>query len=316
MEEFPIPECPICKDIYSANQTDIHAPKILKCGHTLCKKCLENIITKEEKSYCPDPECKEEIKKEKSIEDYITNKDIMKQINLIFNLSRPSDENNNEDKPINYNIIVLGNAGVGKTSLITRISKNIFLENCPSTIGFSMTYYYVKYKNKKYQLSFRDPSGQEKFKAVTKNFLRNTDGVLFIFDVSDEKSFLDLESWYCLYEEENEKIIGLLIGNKCDLPYKVDKSECEKFADEHGLDYMELSSKEDKNIKKAVIFLLKKIKESKLLYDSVRSSMNDYFLLQPEKKEKDEKNEKEGKDVKDGEKNKKQKQKQKKKKCC
>ncbi len=68
---------------------------------------------------------------------------------------------------------------------------------------------------------------------------------------------------------------------------------------------MELSSKEDKNIKKAVICLLKKIRESKLLYDSARSSMNDYFSLQSEKKENDEKDEKDGK-----------KEKQKKKKCC
>ena len=315
MEEFPIPECPICKDIYSANQTDIHAPKILKCGHTLCKKCLENIITKEEKSYCPDSECKEEIKKEKSIEDYITNKDIMKQINLIFNLNKPDDENNDEsDKNNKYNVILLGNSGLGKTSIIRRLSTNIFLEYFTTTIGCDLTIYYVKYRNKKYKLTFRDPSGQERFKVVTKNFLRNVDGVLFIFDVSDEKSFLDLESWYSLYEEENEKITGLLIGNKCDLPYKVDKNECEKFAEEHGLDYMELSSKEDKNIKKAVIFLLKKIRESKLLYDSVRSSMNDYFLLQPEKKEKNEKEGKDEKDEKDGKKNKKQKQK--KKKCC
>ena len=49
-----------------------------------------------------------------------------------------------------------------------------------------MTTYYIKYKNKKYQLIFRDTSGQEKYRAITKNFLRNSDGVLFVFDITNK----------------------------------------------------------------------------------------------------------------------------------
>ena len=44
MEKYQ--ECPICLDIYGPNENDIHAPKVLKCGHTICKECLEEIIKK------------------------------------------------------------------------------------------------------------------------------------------------------------------------------------------------------------------------------------------------------------------------------
>ena len=67
----------------------------------------------------------------------------------------------------------------------------------------------------------KDPPSQERFKSITKSFLRNTDGVLFIYDISKQDSFDDLKAWFELYKNENEKVIGLLIANKCDGERKV-----------------------------------------------------------------------------------------------
>ena len=100
-----------------------------------------------------------------------------------------------------------------------------------------LIYIILNIKKKKYKLTLNDPSGQEKFKSITKNYLRNTDGVLFIYDISNQDSFNDLESWYELYKNENEKVIGLLIGSKCDLERKVNIEEAKKFAKEHELKY-------------------------------------------------------------------------------
>ena len=285
MEEYP--ECPICLDIYGANQSDVHGPKVLKCGDTLCKECLEKIIKKDDEEIFNCPICNQKIKKEENIEEYTTNKEIIRQINSLFNIPSEEDENNDENRPIKYNIILLGNSGVGKTSILKRLSDNKFFEFNSTTIGCDSSLYYVKYKNKKYHLALRDPSGQEKYKAVTRSFFRNTDGVLFVFDISVQKTFIDLPIWYNLYKEENEKIVGLLIGNKCDLKHKVNKNESEEFAKEHGLHYMETSASSDKNIKKAIVCLLKKIKESKILYDSL-SSIDTHILLQPTNNEKNE----------------------------
>ena len=140
------------------------------------------------------------------------------------------------------------------------------------------TIYFIKYKNKKYRLTFKDTSGQEKYKAVTKNFLRQNDGVLFIFDVSNEKTFNDLESWYDLYKEENDNVVGLLIGNKCDCDNKVNKEEVQKFADNHGLKYLETSARLDKNLRKAIACLLEEIIKSKELIDE-ETENTDYFSL-------------------------------------
>ena len=77
-------------------------------------------------------------------------------------------------------------------------------------------------------------------------------GVLFIFDIRNKESFIDIKTWYELYKEENEKVIGLLIGNKCDREPKVNKEEAKHFAEEHGLKYLETSAKLDKNLRKAI----------------------------------------------------------------
>ena len=283
MSEYP--ECPICLDIFGNNKNHIRIPKILKCGDNICKECLEVIIknTEEESFLCPT--CKEKIKKEQYIDDYVTNRVIIKIINDSFNINLNEIKDENQ-APIEYNIILLGNTSVGKTSILHRLSEDIFSERISSTIGCDMSAYYIKYKNKKYRIILRDSSGQERYRAITKNFLRNSDGVLFVFDITNKTSFDDLESWYDLYKEENEKVVGLLIGNKCDCERKVDEEEAQKFAKQHGLKrYLETSAKLDKNIKKAVACLLEEIIDSKALYNSL-SSVDTNFSLKSEKSKK------------------------------
>ena len=270
MEEFP--ECSICLDIFGINQSHIKAPKVLKCGDSFCKECLEDIINRDNEAFFLCPLCKQEIKKEESIDDYTTNKEIIRIINGCFNI--PQEEvKPEENKVIKYSIASLGNSAVGKTSIFQRLSKDIFSDNYFSTIGMDLTTYYMKYKNQRYKLIFRDTLGQEKFKSIIQSYLKNLDGILFIYDLTDKQSFDDLVFWYDLYKAVNEKIVGLLIGNKCDCQDKrvVVKEEAQKFAKEHNLIYLETSAKLDKNIRKAIKILLEEINESKALYNSISS---------------------------------------------
>ena len=262
MEEYPT--CPICSDIYGVSQTHIKAPKILKCGDCFCKECLEQMIQKEKEEFFICPICKQKIKKEENIEEYVTNKLIIGLINSSFNLSNEEAKNNTTEKIIEYNIVLLGNSNIGKTSIFNRLSKETFSEKLLSTVGCEMAPYYIKYKNRIFRLNFFDPSGQERFQSITKGFLRHKDGVLFIFDLSDQKTFDNLKSWYKLYKEENEHVVGLLIGNKCDCERKVEEELAKKFAKDYGLKkYLETSAKFDKNIKKSIAYLLEAIIKSK-----------------------------------------------------
>ena len=271
--EDEYPECPICFDIFGNNLNHIKVPKILKCGDSICAECLEKTIkdTKEEFFICP--KCKQNVTKEESFDNYVTNKLIIKMVNDCFNSPHEGFENEEEDESTKYNIVLLGDPDVGKTSIFTRLSKDMFSETYSTTVGCDMTTYYIKYKSKKYQLNFRDTSGQEKFKAVTKNFLRKIDGVLFIFDITNKESFEGLKSWYELYKEQNEKVVGLLIGNKCDKDRKVDEEEAIKFVKEYGLrKYFETSAKLDKKIKKAIAYLLEEIINSKKFDNNLSSN--------------------------------------------
>ena len=255
-------ECPVCLDIFGSNLSHIKVPKVLQCGHSVCRECLENLNENAENNFFSCPICNKQIIKGDNLDDFTTNITLINIINHNFNTSNIEDDNHN-DNAIKYNIILLGSSAVGKTCILQRLSNNIFSENQQASIGVNKTIYKVKYKNQKYQLNVNDPAGQEKYKSITKSFLRNTDGVIFVFDMSDEKSFNDLEFWLNTYKEVNKKVIGLLIGNKCDLKHVVDEEKANEFAEEHGLKYLETSAKLDKNLKKAIVCILEKIIQSK-----------------------------------------------------
>ena len=289
MEEYP--ECPICYDIYGINQSHIKAPKILKCGDSLCKECLEKIIKKSTDNFILCPICQKKDKKEGNIENYITNKEIIRLVNASFNIPNEQVEHNQDNKKqISFKIIRLGSSGVGKTCILNRLKYETYKEDFSTTIMIEiMSPYYVKYKKQKYKLFFYDTCGQEKmFNAILRedsiplpsNYLKQSDGALFVFDLSAKDTFDDLEKWYNKYKNEKENVVGVLIGNKCDEIRQVNYEEAKKFADEHGLEYFETSAKLDKKLKKAIASLLEKIIDSKAHWNSLDKER---FQLNPRK---------------------------------
>ena len=264
--EAEYPECPICLDIYGTNEDHLKAPKILRCGHSFCKECILKLLNKEEinnKITCPI--CNKSTEKIKDIDEYITNFDVINYVNQSFNLQK-------DDKPvISYKIICLGDSGVGKTSIFQRLFKDNF-DIVSSSVGVGVSLYYLKYKKNKYKLELIDTAGAERYRALSTNYIKNSDGVFFVFDLSVRKTFDNLENWYKFYIENNDKS-GVLIGNKSDIERDVTYEEAKKFADDHELTYFETSAKLDKNIKKAVAVLLSKIIATRLFtsLESVKS---------------------------------------------
>ena len=256
-------ECPQCSDIYGDSIDSEKSPRCLACGDTICKKCLQELIDISNGEFLECPLCKEKIKKEEDINNYIPNKAIISSVNDCFNLPKSENVSINGEKIISYNIILLGNTGVGKSSIFSRLKYNTYKETFISTMGMDITTYFLKYKNQKYYLNIQDTAGQERYKSITKKYLKGKDGVLFIFDISDQKTFDEIESWYELYKNENKEIIGLLIGNKCDLERKVNEEAIEHLSKKLGLEYIETSAKLNKRVRKIIISLLNKINKSK-----------------------------------------------------
>ena len=177
-----------------------------------------------------------------------------------LNKNTSDDEDNNSGSDIEVDIkkyplkiTMVGNSSVGKTSIINRYFENKFdLNSTEPTINA-----FFHCKNIKIdpfteaQMQIWDTAGQEKYRSLTKNYLLNANGILIVFDLSDEKSFNDLDSWI---EEINniideKKVVIILVGNKSDLPdQKIDNDKALTYAKKYNMKYLSVSAKEGINI--------------------------------------------------------------------
>ena len=132
---------------------------------------------------------------------------------------------------INYKFILIGNSGVGKTSFFRKLSTGDFYDKNISTIGIEKKTFNLdinidnngKSEKKQFEIYLFDTAGQEKFRAITFNYFKGTDGILLIYDIADKSTFESVENWISSIREaignnSNEsKYATILIGNKLDL---------------------------------------------------------------------------------------------------
>ena len=152
-------------------------------------------------------------------------------------------------------VIVLGSSEVGKTCILNRYFNNEFKENSLSTIGIDFQTKFFKFEDRKVKVNYTDTAGQEKFRAISVNYLKGTNGVILVFDITNRESFDLLETWMNELKENNKiDISKVLIGNKSDLAEEreVQREEAEKFAESINCKYFEGSAKSGENIKEAL----------------------------------------------------------------
>ena len=151
--------------------------------------------------------------------------------------------------------ILIGDSTVGKTCFLTRYFKNQFNETFLSTIGIDKEIKHVKVGNDNYKMTLWDTAGQERFKCLPKKYYQNADGVLLLFDVTNEETFNNVSNWMKDVKENSNKdgkgseIALYLIGNKIDKPDRViQKETAETQAKSLGMKYFEVSCKINMNI--------------------------------------------------------------------
>ena len=163
-----------------------------------------------------------------------------------------------------FRLCLLGEAGVGKSSILTRFCDNTFKENYNNTIGLDFRVVTLKYKDIISKLHIWDTAGQERFRSLSLNYLHNSHGFIFVYDVSDKNSFDNIINWINLgFDNNKNSIINFLIGNKCDLENKrqVSQNEGEQFAKEKNLIFLEASCKIDQNVQKIFYYFNYKLIE-------------------------------------------------------
>ena len=156
-----------------------------------------------------------------------------------------SDDNSGTENKV----IFLGEAGVGKTSLIKVSIGEKFETTYNSSISLSYFPRKININNKKYTFNLWDTIGQEKYRSLTKIFYKNSKIVIFIYDITNKESFKNLEYWIDSVNNElsNEKYIKAIIGNKSDLFLKeaISEKEAEEFAISNGAKFKTCSAKTD-----------------------------------------------------------------------
>jgi small GTP-binding protein len=162
------------------------------------------------------------------------------------------DEKDDEQnlKLVEYKIILVGDSGVGKTSILKKFINNEFNEDIKCTINIDFFSKSIKIdKNLYTNLKIYDTAGQEKYRALIKNYYQGTDGIILVFDLTNENSFNKLKSWINEVSDNTEKAQIILVGNKADLiERKIDEETAENFAKQRDMKYIETSAKEGTNI--------------------------------------------------------------------
>ena len=148
-----------------------------------------------------------------------------------------------------HKIIFVGDAGVGKTTIIGRIMDNPFYDNYEPSIGVDFMSKNIKYKGQNIKLQMWDTAGQEKYKGLIPSYVRNSSIVFVVYDVSTQTSFDNISKWITFIRTiENTSLV--LCGNKIDLNNRVVKKEDgEELAKKEGIAFFEVSAKTDENIK-------------------------------------------------------------------
>ncbi len=168
-----------------------------------------------------------------------------------------------DNNEITLKILLLGDTTVGKTSILLKYTDGYFPTTYVSTIG-------VEYKAKKLNingnainLQIWDTAGQERFKSITQSYLKGADGILYVYDITQKKTFDNLKHWIKDSEEsnQNQNFKKIIIGNKIDreIERKVPKESLKKFCDERKLKGFEASAKFGDNIDESFEALIKMI---------------------------------------------------------
>ena len=170
---------------------------------------------------------------------------------------------NNKDKikRTYISLATLGNSNVGKTNIINNFLGLEFSEKNLTTIGIDFKIKNVILENNsKLKVKIWDTAGQERFRSMAFSFLKNIQGILLIYDLTDKSSFLSIDKWISNLENnlDMKNVPIILVGNKNDKEdeRKVSYEEGLKYAQKYNFQFFEMSAKTGENVKEAFLTLI------------------------------------------------------------
>jgi Ras-related protein Rab-18 len=172
-----------------------------------------------------------------------------------------------------FKILIIGDSGVGKSSLLLRFVDDEFNEKQLSTIGVDFKVKYMTLNQKRLKLAIWDTAGQERFRTLTSSYYRGAQGIILVYDHTVPASFENLRYWLDEVRKYSTQAdaIKMLVANKVDKESdgrKVTREEGEEFAISNSMLFIETSAKTKQGVKQAFEEVVLKILDSPSLVTS------------------------------------------------
>ncbi|XP_053491954.1 uncharacterized protein rab44 [Ictalurus furcatus] len=176
-----------------------------------------------------------------------------------------------------YNVVMVGNSSVGKTSFIKRLQTGQFTQDYSSTIGVDTFVETVRFGSRTVKLYVWDTAGQERYHSITKQVFHKAQGLLLMYDITSSQSFHAVRAWISqIQEKANPDVILMLLANKNDCANReVQPQEGEDLSKEYNIHFMECSAATGENVSKSLKTLAWLLVKQRVRKDE------EYTTLQP-----------------------------------
>ncbi|GAB6030117.1 Ras-protein Rab-35 [Chamberlinius hualienensis] len=164
-----------------------------------------------------------------------------------------------------FKLLIIGDSGVGKSSLLLRFADNTFSGNYITTIGVDFKIRTLEVDGEKVKLQIWDTAGQERFRTITSTYYRGTHGVIVVYDVTSGDSFANVKRWLHEIDQNCDVVNRILVGNKNDSPDRkvVLTEDAQRFADQMGIQLFETSAKDNLNVEEMFNAITRLVLKSK-----------------------------------------------------
>ncbi|XP_780763.2 ras-related protein Rab-35 isoform X1 [Strongylocentrotus purpuratus] len=185
-----------------------------------------------------------------------------------------------------FKLLIIGDSGVGKSSLLLRFADNTFSGSYITTIGVDFKIRTIDVKGEKVKLQIWDTAGQERFRTITSTYYRGTHGVIVVYDVCSAESFVNVKRWLYEIDQNCEDVSRILVGNKNDAPERkvVETEDAQKFAEQMNIQLYETSAKENINVEEMFNGITALVLKQKLENQAKLNAPNDNGKVNLEKK--------------------------------
>lgn len=185
-----------------------------------------------------------------------------------------------------FKLLIIGDSGVGKSSLLLRFADNTFSGSYITTIGVDFKIRTIDVKGEKVKLQIWDTAGQERFRTITSTYYRGTHGVIVVYDVCSAESFVNVKRWLYEIDQNCEEVSRILVGNKNDAPERkvVETEDAQKFAEQMKIQLYETSAKENINVEEMFNGITALVLKQKLENQAKLNAPNDNGKVNLEKR--------------------------------